>query len=151
MAGGTHSGVMRAQWRPQSVEYSSRTPWEKDVDLLQPMLISNCRKDEPETSKSQLSAYRGFSVGYSGDREKGLKSLWVSFDYSPRVCVPVQCGRGGNGPYLRSGYLGSIFVLNANRMKELMLISAFSSIPLLVFRKKMATTGGSLPDNFLEI
>lgn len=62
MAGGTHSGVMRAQWWPQSVEYSSRTPWEKDVDLLQPMLSSNCRKEEPDTSKSQLSAYLGFSA-----------------------------------------------------------------------------------------
>lgn len=62
MAGGTHSGVMRDQWRPQSVEYSSRTPWEKEVDLLQPMLSSNCRNEEPVTSKSQLSAYLGFSV-----------------------------------------------------------------------------------------
>lgn len=62
MAGGTHSGVMRDQWLPQSVEYSSRTPCEKDVDLLQPMLSSNCRKEEPDTSKSQLSAYLGFSA-----------------------------------------------------------------------------------------
>lgn len=62
MAGGTHSGVMSDQWWPQSVEYSSRTPCEKDVDLLQPMLSSNCRKEEPDTSKSQLSAYLGFSA-----------------------------------------------------------------------------------------
>lgn len=32
------------------------------MDLLQPILSSNCRKDDPETSKSQLSAYLGFSA-----------------------------------------------------------------------------------------
>lgn len=61
MAGGTHSGVMRDQCRPQSVEYSSLTPCEKDVDLLHPILSSNCKNEEPDTSKSQLSAYLGFS------------------------------------------------------------------------------------------
>lgn len=56
MAGGTHSGVTRVQRRPQSVENSRRTPWAGDAALLQPMLRSNCRKEEPDTSKSQLSA-----------------------------------------------------------------------------------------------
>lgn len=49
------------------MEYSSRTPWEKEVDLLHPILNSNCKNDEPETSKSQVSAYRGFSANTEGN------------------------------------------------------------------------------------
>lgn len=75
MAGGTHSGVIRDQCWPQSVEYSSRTPWEKEVDLLQPMLNSNCKKDEPETSKSQVSAYLGFSANTEENISCGSSTL----------------------------------------------------------------------------
>jgi len=62
------------------VEYSRRTPWEKEVDLLQPILSSNCRNDEPVTSKSQLSAYLGFSASTMKDN---MRYFGIYFNLIP--------------------------------------------------------------------